>query len=266
MVNQAGGDLHDVAAALFLHLGDGELRHMEKSGDVDAKNRRVVGLGVLGEGLGDEDAGVVDERVDAPEPRHALGNRALGRLPIGDVAGNRDDVVIVRRPHRARGGDHPVVAITIGFDERRADALRCAGDNRNFLFDAHDTPASCFSRIDSAKADRTVLRRPVSTYAKSVGQRRFAVRQTVFRCAVERRISTRRPRCWAHDRSDPALKSIEGTGGTVHGGISRAPVATGWCRARPSLPEAGATPVSSGRVEDAAVSPQPRVDRTARRA
>ena len=75
-----------------------------------------------------------------------------------------------------------------------------------------------------------MLCRPVSTYATSAGQRRFAVRQTLFRCAVERRINTRRPRGWAHDRSNAASKSVEATAGTVHSGIRRAPVATGWRR------------------------------------
>ena len=36
VVDQAGRDLHDVAAALLLHLGDGELRDVEEARDVDA--------------------------------------------------------------------------------------------------------------------------------------------------------------------------------------------------------------------------------------
>jgi hypothetical protein len=56
-----------MTAALLLHLGDRELRDVKEAGDVDAQDRRVVGLGVLRERFGDEDAGVVDERVDAPE-------------------------------------------------------------------------------------------------------------------------------------------------------------------------------------------------------
>jgi len=67
VVDETRGDLDDMAAALLFHLGDGELRDVEESGEVDAQDGGVVGLGVLGEGLGDEDAGVVDECVDAPE-------------------------------------------------------------------------------------------------------------------------------------------------------------------------------------------------------
>jgi len=65
VVDQARRDLHDMAAALLLHLGDGELRNMKEAGDVDAQDRCVVGPGVLGEGLGDEDASVVGERYAA---------------------------------------------------------------------------------------------------------------------------------------------------------------------------------------------------------
>jgi hypothetical protein len=55
-----------MAAALLLHLGDDELRDVKEAGDVDAQDRSIVGFGVLGERFGDKDAGVVDERVDAP--------------------------------------------------------------------------------------------------------------------------------------------------------------------------------------------------------
>src|SRR5271156_5065833 len=141
-----------MAAALLLHLGDGELRDVKEPGDVDAQDRHVVGLGVLGERFGDEDAGVVDERVDPPEPGHPFGDRTLGRLPIGDVAGNREDLIIVRRSDRARGRDDPVVAIAVRPDEGRADALRGTGNNSNFLVATHNRPPSSEDR--GAKADR----------------------------------------------------------------------------------------------------------------
>ena len=56
---------------------------------------RVVGPGVLDERLGNENAGVVDERVDAPEPGDTFGDRTLRRLPIGDVAGNEPLIATV---------------------------------------------------------------------------------------------------------------------------------------------------------------------------
>jgi hypothetical protein len=45
---------------LLLHLGDGKLCDVEKAGDVHAEDGSEVGLGVVGEWLGDENAGVVD--------------------------------------------------------------------------------------------------------------------------------------------------------------------------------------------------------------
>jgi molybdenum-dependent DNA-binding transcriptional regulator ModE len=113
MVDEACRDLHDMAAALLLHLGDGQLRDAKEAGEVDAQDRRVIGLGILGKGLCNEDAGIVDQRVDAAEAGDAFGNRALGGLPVGDVAGHREDVLIARRLDGSRGRDHAVVAIAI---------------------------------------------------------------------------------------------------------------------------------------------------------
>ena len=117
--------LHDMTAALFFHLGHGELRDVKEAGDVDVQDRREVGLGILGKWLGDEDAGVVDERVDAPKPAETFGNRAFGRLPIGDVAGDDQDVGVARGLNRPCRRDYAVVAIEVHFDERRSDTLRC---------------------------------------------------------------------------------------------------------------------------------------------
>jgi hypothetical protein len=47
VVGQARRELHDMAAALFLYLDEGELRDMKETGDVDAQDRRIVGRGVL---------------------------------------------------------------------------------------------------------------------------------------------------------------------------------------------------------------------------
>jgi hypothetical protein len=88
-----------MAAASLLHLGDGELRDVKKACDIDAQDRRVVCLGVLGERFADKDAGVVDQRVDAPEPGHAFRDSTLGRFSIGDIAGDDQNVVIARRLH-----------------------------------------------------------------------------------------------------------------------------------------------------------------------
>jgi hypothetical protein len=88
MINEACGDLDDMAAASLLHLGDGKLRHMEEAGRVDSTDRGEIALAILGEGLGNVNASVVDERVDVPEPRDPFEDRAFCGLPIGDVAGD----------------------------------------------------------------------------------------------------------------------------------------------------------------------------------
>src|SRR6516162_7794917 len=145
-----------MAAALLLHFGDGELRDVKEAGEVDAEDRRVVGRGVLGERLGDEDAGVIDKRVDAPEPGHSFGYRTLGGVRIGDVAGHREDLIIVRRLDRARGRNYPIAAIAVRLDEGRANALRRASNDSNLLFDAHGKPPLCFSGLGGARADLTL--------------------------------------------------------------------------------------------------------------
>ena len=78
MVDQAGGDLHDVAAALFLHFRNRQLGDAEEAGKVDPERAGEIGLAVLGEWFCDEDAGVVDQRIDAAEPGHGFPDHALG--------------------------------------------------------------------------------------------------------------------------------------------------------------------------------------------
>lgn len=67
MIDQAGRDLDDVAAALVEHLLDRQLGDAEEAAQVDAGNRVVVLLRVLGERFADEDTGIVDQRVDTAE-------------------------------------------------------------------------------------------------------------------------------------------------------------------------------------------------------
>jgi NAD(P)-dependent dehydrogenase (short-subunit alcohol dehydrogenase family) len=55
--DQARRDLHDMAAVC-----DGELRDVKEAREVDAQHSRVISLGILSERLGDEYAGVVNER------------------------------------------------------------------------------------------------------------------------------------------------------------------------------------------------------------
>jgi hypothetical protein len=48
-----------MAAALLLHFGNGELRDVKEAGEIDGHDRRVVGLGALGERFGDKDAALL---------------------------------------------------------------------------------------------------------------------------------------------------------------------------------------------------------------
>src|SRR5579883_3265414 len=129
---------------LLLHLGDGELRHVKEASNVGAQESLVVSLGVLGERLGNEDASVVDERVDTPESGHAFRNSTLGGFSLSDVTGDCQNFIIVRRLDRARGRDHPIVALAVRLDESCSNALRRAGNNSDFLFSAHSKTPLCF--------------------------------------------------------------------------------------------------------------------------
>lgn len=99
MVHQAGGDLHDMPTSLLLHLGDCQLSDVEEAGEIDCHHGGIVGAGVLGEWLGDENTSVVDERVDPPKPVHSGRNGALGRLPIGNITRHCDNAIIGGRLH-----------------------------------------------------------------------------------------------------------------------------------------------------------------------
>jgi hypothetical protein len=65
VVRDAGAEVDDTAAALLQHLADGALGQPGESGEVDAGDQRVVLGGVVGEWLGDADACVFDQGVDA---------------------------------------------------------------------------------------------------------------------------------------------------------------------------------------------------------
>ncbi len=65
MIHQAGGDIDDMAFALFLHLGNRQLGDVEEAIQVHGQHVDVVFVGIAGEGFGDEDPGVVDQAVDA---------------------------------------------------------------------------------------------------------------------------------------------------------------------------------------------------------
>lgn len=138
VVGQAGGDVDHVALALFFHLGDGQLGDVEEAVEVDRQHRCVVFRGVGGERFGDEDAGVVDQGVDAAEACHAFADHPLSGGRVADVAGDGQDLRVVRRFDRARGGDDVVAQFAEGLDHAFAQTLGSSGDNDSFFRIAHD--------------------------------------------------------------------------------------------------------------------------------
>jgi hypothetical protein len=83
--------------------------------------------------------GIVDQRVDAAEALQRLLDDLLRGRRIGDVAGNGQHIRIGGRLDRAGIGDDAIIAVAVTLDQVRADALRCAGDDDDFLFLTHDS-------------------------------------------------------------------------------------------------------------------------------
>ena len=77
-------------------LRENDLRDVKEPGDVRPGHRVEVLLRVLEERLADEQAGVVDERVDTPEALLRGGDDLLRRRALPDVAGDRQHLVVLR--------------------------------------------------------------------------------------------------------------------------------------------------------------------------
>ena len=133
VVDEAGGDVDDVAAALVDHLPDRALGDVEEPGQVHGGDRGVVVGRVIREGLADEDPGVVDQAVDPSEPIERLLHHALGRLGFCDVTLHGEVVGLVGGADRARGADDRVAGMTERGHQAGADALRGARDDRDLL-------------------------------------------------------------------------------------------------------------------------------------
>src|SRR3989442_919045 len=119
--------------ALFEHLRNRALRHGKEPGEVDRDDVGVVLGGVIGERLGDEDASVVDQRVDPAELLQALANDLFGGGGIADVTLNGKDADVFRRLDGARVRYYRVAEFPVGGDERLSDPLRGPGDDGNLL-------------------------------------------------------------------------------------------------------------------------------------
>src|SRR4029077_16032643 len=64
LVDHSGGDLHDVTALPGQHVGNHELRNMEKTIQVDMEDISIVIRRERREGLTNENTGIVHKRID----------------------------------------------------------------------------------------------------------------------------------------------------------------------------------------------------------
>src|SRR5580704_2149014 len=78
-------DVDDVARAHPQHRSCGLLRQMKESREIYRDHRCEVLFRILGERLGDEDAGVVDKRIYSSEALGSRAKNAFGRLRAGNV-------------------------------------------------------------------------------------------------------------------------------------------------------------------------------------
>jgi hypothetical protein len=74
---------------------------VEEAAQVHRGHHLVVCARVVGERLADEDPGVVDQRVDPPEPVERLLDHVPSGLRLGDVTRNREEVALPGGLHRA---------------------------------------------------------------------------------------------------------------------------------------------------------------------
>jgi hypothetical protein len=95
----------------------------EESGQVDAGDQRVIVGGVVGEGLGDEDARVIDQGVDAAEAIKRPAHDPVGGGLLGDVALDREDVRVLRRLDAMRIRHDRPASLPVRLDEAGADTL-----------------------------------------------------------------------------------------------------------------------------------------------
>ena len=97
MLDQCGRDLYHMARTLLNHRADGLLRDIEKPVQVRRKEIPILLIGTLRELVGNENSGVVDQRIDAAEARQRFFNDHLAGRRVADVASDCQIVRIVRR-------------------------------------------------------------------------------------------------------------------------------------------------------------------------
>jgi hypothetical protein len=92
LIYDGRGDIHDVPGLLFWHGWDHLLGHVEEAGHVGAHHDFEVLLRVISKQLGDEDASVVDQQIDAAELLEGGIRHPLSGLLASDVPVHQDEL------------------------------------------------------------------------------------------------------------------------------------------------------------------------------
>jgi hypothetical protein len=87
-----------------------------------------------------EDAGVVDQRVDAPEALQGGINHAPAGLWVRNIPTNCQIGWIGARSHRSRRANNTVVALAMRIDSGFSETSRRTSNDNNLLVRAHDFP------------------------------------------------------------------------------------------------------------------------------
>src|SRR5260370_30390211 len=91
----AGANVDHPSVTLFAHVLPPSFQNVEGAADIHAPSRRHVRPGQLFEGAFDDNSGVVDDDVNAPEAADRIRHDRSGRYRAGDIA----DVVDGAAPH-----------------------------------------------------------------------------------------------------------------------------------------------------------------------
>src|SRR6185436_2323807 len=148
---QRGRDGNDASTRLLRkHLLDRPLRDVEEAFEVGGRERlEVFGL-VVGEGFCEEDARIVDQRVDGSKPLDAGLDDLRCDSTLTDVAIYESQMIRfdegTRPPDVARVCDNIISAIKERLDYAGSDALRSSRYNDRFLFACHISLLGCWLR------------------------------------------------------------------------------------------------------------------------
>jgi MerR family transcriptional regulator/heat shock protein HspR len=146
-----GGDVNDGGGAIVRnteHVGKRRLCGVEGGEEVGGHGATVGGEGLVFDGADLDDAGVVDEDVDATEVGDGVIDEIFGLGGVGEVGGDEKDRLggadSVAFEQGVAGGDELVdvaggedeatAAAAKAFGEGEAESARAAGDKNDFIF------------------------------------------------------------------------------------------------------------------------------------